>query len=84
MNIINKNNTSTWMLVAAMIIIGTMSRPNLLTFLMIPLVGCWLFAVREIARRESARPMCKMCVATAICISVGAIFLMTKINWLAL
>lgn len=84
MDIISKNNISTWMLVAAMIVVGTMSRPNLLTFLMIPLVGCWLFAAREVARREVARPLCKTCIVIAIAVSAVTVILMMKINWLAL
>lgn len=85
MKFFSKNNTSTWMLVAALIAVAIMARPNLLSCLLLPIIACWLVFTREVARREGVtHSLCLRCVLIAGGVMAVAFFLMTKISWLAL
>lgn len=85
MNIVGKQNISTWMIVVSVIVMAGIAHNGLLGYLMVALVAGLLIITREVARWEGiTHPMCKKCLISGVGIIVVAFFVIIKINWLAL
>ena len=82
---IGTHNISTWMVVVEIIAMAMIAHPSLLAYLLVALVGGWLFIMREVARREGvSHPLCKGCVIAGAGIIAAAFLVLIKINWMAL
>lgn len=83
---LGRHNSSTWMIVGTVIIMSMTVHPSLLAYLFVAANLGVLMLTREVARWEgrSVRRLCMPCVITAGVLIVGSVFVMLKINWIAL
>lgn len=76
---------STWMVVVSIVMMAMSVHPSLLGYLLVAANGGLLIMMREVARYEGAsHPICLRCVLAGAAILVVVMFVILKINWLAL
>jgi hypothetical protein len=76
---------STWMIFGGLILMATLIHPSLFSVIMMVLLTCWLFLTREVARAEGvSTPICITCIIGNIALMAFMVFLMFKVNWIAI